>query len=147
MNLDHYSYFTSNDFKNYEFYSIGPKGRIKKAVLFTRVVSESTFYNLAFGDVDPNTALLDDTVVTNNNDRDLVLATVANTINDFSDRYGNYFIYAEGSTPARTRLYQIGIASLWEQIDINFNVYGFKDGEWLRFEKNVNYEAFFVKRK
>ena len=147
MNLDHYSYFASNDFKDYEFYSIGPKGRIKKVVLFTRVVRESTFYNLAFGDIDPDTGLLDDTVVTDNNDRDLVLATVANTINDFCDRYGNHFIYAEGSTPARTRLYQISISALWDEISLNFDVYGFSDGEWRRFEKNVNYAAFFVKRK
>ena len=147
MNLDHYSYFAANDFKDYEFYSIGPKGRIKKVVLFTRVVAESTFYNLAFGDIDPATGLLDDTVVTDNNDRDLVLATVANTINDFCDRHGNYFIYAEGSTAARTRLYQISIAVLWEEIRLNFDIYGFKDGAWHKFQKNVNYEAFFVKRK
>jgi uncharacterized protein DUF6934 len=147
MNLDHYAYFTTNDFKDYEFYSIGPKGRIKKTVLFTRVVAESTFYNLAFGDIDPDTGLLDDTVITDNNDRDLVLATVANTINDFSEHYGNHFIYAEGSTPSRTRLYQISIAALWEEISLNFDVYGFKDSKWHKFQKNVNYEAFFVKRK
>jgi len=147
MNLKHYSYFTSNDFKDYEFYSEGPKGRIKKVVLFTRVLGESTFYNLAFGDIDPDTGLLDDTVVTDNDDRDLVLATVANTINTFCDRYGNHFIYAEGSTPARTRLYQISISALWEQISLDFDVYGFNDGEWRNFQKNVNYEAFFVKRK
>jgi hypothetical protein len=29
----------------------------------------------------------------------------------------------------------------------NFDVYGFNDGEWHKFQKNVNYEAFFVKRK
>jgi hypothetical protein len=147
MNLDRYTYFASNDFKDYEFYSTGPKGRIKKSVLFTRIVAESTFYNLAFGDIDPDTDLLDDTVVTDNNDRDLVLATVASTINNFSDRYGNHFIYAEGSTAARTRLYQISISALWEEIRLNFDVYGFKDGEWHKFQKNVNYEAFFVKRK
>jgi hypothetical protein len=147
MNLNHYSYFASNDFKEYEFYSIGPKGRIKKVVLFTKIVGESTFYNLAFGDIDPDTGLVDDMAVTNNNDRDQVLATVANTINDFSDRYGNHFIYAEGSTLARTRLYQMSISALWEEISLNFEVYGFKDSAWHKFQKNVNYEAFFVKRK
>ena len=36
---------------------------------------------------------------------------------------------------------------LWEQISLNFDVYGFKDGGWHPFQKNVNYEAFLVKRK
>jgi len=52
MNLEHYTYFASNDFKDCEFYSEGPKGRIRKAVRFTKISDEGpAFYNLGFGDI------------------------------------------------------------------------------------------------
>jgi hypothetical protein len=85
--------------------------------------------------------------VTNNEDKNKVLATVGNTIIDFTNYYGSHYIYAEGSTPARTRLYQMGIANLWDEINTQFWVYGLRDDNWYLFEKNVNYDAFLVKRK
>lgn len=48
-------------------------------------------------------------VVSNNEHRDIVLATVANTIVEFCNQYGYHYIYAKGSTTARTRLYQMGL--------------------------------------
>ena len=41
----------------------------------------------------------------------------------------------------------MGISGLWDEISIDFEVQGFKNGSWLPFEKGVNYEAFLVKRK
>lgn len=93
------------------------------------------------------TGEINETSVTNNKDRDKVLATVAGTILDFTNYNGKHLIYAKGSTPARTRLYQMGIARIWEDVETDFQVYGLKDGRWRAFKKNVNYEAFFVKRK
>ncbi len=148
MNLDRYSYFT-NDYQDYEFFSEGPKGRIRKLVTFTKIPdTEPPIYNLAFGDVHPVTGELDDAVISNNQDRDIILATVANTITAFCDHYGKHYIYAEGSTSSRTRLYQIGIAGLWNEISADFEVYGLKESGWHEFNPNsVNYEAFLVKRK
>lgn len=37
MNLPRYNYFT-NDFQDYEFYSDGPKGKIKKLITFSSSV-------------------------------------------------------------------------------------------------------------
>jgi hypothetical protein len=147
MNLERYPYFAKNDYHDYSFYSEGPKGEIKKTVVYSKIHDDPVTYNLAFGDENPVTGNIDDKSITNNQDRNLVLATVANTINDFSDRYGNHYIYATGSTPPRTRLYQMGIASLWKELSTDFDVYGYKDGDWHQFQKNVNYEAFLVKRK
>jgi hypothetical protein len=146
MNLPHYNYLTT-DFHDYEFYSNGPKGRIKKLVTFTKIQDEPLMYNLAFGDADPETGAMNDQITSNNNDRDIVLATVANTINDFCDHYGNHYIYATGSTPVRTRLYQMGINGLIDEICTDFDVYGVVGDEAYLFEKNVNYDAFLVKRK
>jgi hypothetical protein len=58
-----------------------------------------------------------------------------------------HYIFATGSTPARTRRYQMGITSLWNEISIDFDVYGFKDGSWQVFQSNGDYDAFLVKRK
>ena len=148
MHLECYSYFTSN-FKAYEFFSEGPRGRIRKLVTFTAIPdTDPPIYNLAFGDANPNTGKLDDNVISNNNDRDIVLATVANTITAFCDYFGNQYIYAEGSTPSRTRLYQMGITNLWEVISADFYVFGLKENEWQKFKPySGNYDAFLIKRK
>ena len=141
MNLDRYPYFASNNFQDYTFYSNGPKGQIKKGVRFSIMNDNPIIFNLAFGDIFDGTELIVDVTVSNNNDRDLVLATVANTIFDFSNNFGNHYIFAIGSTNARNRLYQMGIAGLWSEISRDFEVLGFKDGRWRAFQKNVNYAA------
>lgn len=146
MNLDRYNYIATNDFQDYEFYSEGPRGRIKKVIRYKKIADDPVTYNLAFGD-ENELGIISDTVKSNNEDRDLVLTTVANTLHTFCDHYGNHFVYAEGSTPVRTRLYQMGIARLWSEISIDFDVWGYNDDGWCNFELNVNYEAFLVKRK
>ena len=146
MNLPHYNYFTS-DFRAYEFYSEGPKGLIKKIVTFSRIRDNPDTYNLTLVDVNPDSGLTSDLTISDNGDRDIVLATVAYTVKDFSAHYGSHYIYAKGSTPVRTRLYQIGIAGLLEEISIDFDVFGVIEDIAYPFQKNVNYEAFLVKRK
>jgi hypothetical protein len=147
MNLERYPYLRSHDYLDYEFYSEGPKGKIKKVVMFTKMQDEPTIYNLAFGDEDPVTGIVNDLVTTDNNDRDIVLATVAYTINDFCDHYGNHYIYAKGSTLARTRLYQMSLSNLLGEISIDFDAFGLIGTVIYRFRKNVNYDALLVKRK
>jgi hypothetical protein len=148
MNLERYPYFAKNDFLDYEFYSEGPKGRIKKAVRFTKINNiEPVFYNLGCGDVSDQTDTIDDSTISNNDDRDIVFATVAKTVIDFTNIHGNHYIFATGSTVARTRLYQMGLSKLWDEISIDFVVLGFRKGDWEPFQKNVNYESFLVKRK
>ena len=147
MNLPHYNYLISYDFTDYKFYSEGPKGKITKVVRYTKIEENPDLYNLAFGDEQHDSWEINDSVITNNNDRDLVLSTVANTVIDFTNYYGECNIVAKGSTTSRTRLYQIGISGLLEEISIYFYVYGLKDDIWHDFQKNVNYEAFLIKRK
>jgi hypothetical protein len=146
MNLDRYTFFTS-DYQDYEFFSDGPKGRIKKVVKFMKAQDDPIIFNLAFGDEDLLTGNVSDVIITDNKDTDIVLATVANTVNSFCDHFGNHYIYVEGSTPSRTRLYQMSISRIFAEISTDFDVYGLKDDELYRFELNVNYEAFLVKRK
>jgi len=148
MNLETYPYFANNNFLNYEFFSMGQKGRIKKSVRFTKIsLGDPSIYNLGFGDVVDATDEIDDHAITNNGDRDIILATIANTIIDFTDMYVDSYIFVTGSTPSRTRLYQMAISRRHEEISIDYIVFGLRDRLWHKFQKNENYNAFLVKRK
>ncbi len=80
MYLPRYQYKTNSGFLDYEFFSEGPKGKIKKVIRYTKI--GDAVFNLAFGDLDEATGEISDTVVTNNNDSRKVLATVAATVYD-----------------------------------------------------------------
>ncbi len=55
-------YLTNNNHHDFEFYSEGPKGRIKKIVRFKKLDIDNV-YNLAFGDENPETGDIDDSVI------------------------------------------------------------------------------------
>ena len=147
MNLSLYPYEVSLDYKEYEFFSEGPKGRIKKRVIYEKISDNPQIYNLAFGDVDPVSDMIRDRSTSNNNDRDLVLATVAHTVGDFVKRYAQPLIYIEGSTKSRTRLYQISLNKIVDEVQPLYTIYGYRANAWEAFRKSVNYEAFVVQQK
>lgn len=147
MNLDQYTYYTNEDFLDYDFFSEGPKGRIKKIVHYQRINQQPAVYNLAFGDLNEVTGGIDDAINTNNGDSEKVLATVASTIVDFTNKYQNAYVYAAGSTLSRTRRYQMGILKIWNEIQHDFEVYGLLHENWHPFKAGVNFEAFLAKRK
>lgn len=148
MWLEEYEFWTSEDGLDYVFYSKSPKGIVKKIVQFRPWNSDGqTYYNLVLGDWNERIKRLDDRIVTNNMDKQKVLATVGAIVLKFTGRFPNKYVHARGRTASRTRLFQIGISSNWEQIDHMLFVFGFINNGWERFRKNVNYEAFLVKRK
>ncbi|WP_316794104.1 DUF6934 family protein [Pedobacter frigoris] len=150
MNKERYGYISDASGMDFEFFSEGPKGKIKKVVAFTpqniKIVGRIV-YNLGFGDLNPNTGDIDDLSVSNNNDRDKVLATVAALTWEFTFHHPYAFVHARGSTISRTRLYQIAISANLNELKKVFYIYGFKDDEWSEFEKNVNYVAFIALRR
>ena len=148
MNLDHYSLTTTKSFFDFEFYSEGPKGKVKKIVRYSpQNANGITYFYLSFGDWNENIKEIDYNVVSDNMDRRKILATVALTILEFTSRFPDIMVYAQGSTPSRTRLYQMAIMSNWKEIQPLLHVFGFLNGHWKPFEKNVPYEAFLVLRK
>ena len=68
-------------------------------------------------------------MISNNQDAERVLATVASTVIDFTDHYPDVIIYAEGSTDSRTRRYQMGINKYWSEIDPIFEVFGLMENQ------------------
>lgn len=148
MQLETYTFIKRPATYYYEFLSDGPNGRIKKVVEFYRLEEHAQeLYNLAFGDWDEENHCIDDLASTNNGDRDKVLATVASTVVSFMTDHPQAIIHAIGSTPSRTRLYQMGIAKMWDQISLMFEIQGYVNFTWLPFQKGVNFQAFLLKGK
>lgn len=142
MNLVTYPLIISKDYKRYEFLSEGPKGKIKKVVLYQPM--GEYLYNLSFGDWDETRQAINDSMRSNNNDRNKVVATVAFTVIEFIKHYPDVLVLAKGSTSSRTRLYQIGISVNWHIIGQQFHVRGFYNGAWEPFVNGRNYQAFFI---
>ena len=149
MNLKCYRYYTSETSLDFEFDSEGPKGRIRKVVSYSPQYAGSIrYFNLGFGDLNKATGKIDDLAVTDNQDREKVLATVAATVLEFTRQFPDAMVYATGSTPARTRLYQMGISANLPQVAPLLYVYGYEQNKgWEPYQKNVRYDAFLVKRK
>lgn len=130
---------------SYVFLSEGPKGKIKKVVAYTMIIEG--IYNLGFGDWDEEKMRIDDISRSSNGDMDKVLATVAFTVLDFIQSNPDAIIFIEGSSPARTRLYQMKISDNWLEISGLICLYGYLDDDWVPFVPGRNYEAFQVRRK
>lgn len=141
-----YQFESSPDLLTFEFDSVGPKGIVTKVVRYTEI-NVKGFFNLGFGDKDPQSGYISDLTVTNNNDSQKVLATVARTLYVFTERYSKAIVLATGSTLARIRLYRIGIANNLTAIEQDFVVLGLTDTDWEPFCKNITYHAFSVRRK
>lgn len=146
MNLPRYELKAEKSLMVFEFKSIGKNGEIPKIIKLTETNIEGV-YNLAFGDKDPLTTELDDAIVSNNGDSEKVLATVVSSVYAFTDKYPNVWIYATGSTSARTRLYRMGISKYLNEIREGFVLFGLRNNDWEEFSKGIEYEAFLTKRK
>jgi len=62
MSLEKYNIKTDETYLEYEFYSEGPKGRIKKVVKYTRFENNDSVFNLGFGDKNEETGHVDETL-------------------------------------------------------------------------------------
>lgn len=146
MNIDKYALKVSENYISFEFVSEGRNGRIQKKIIFT-LIEEPNIWNLGFGDVDNLTGEINDLAKSDNGDSEKILATVAQATLTFTKHHPESLVFAEGSTPIRTRLYRIGISQNFEAISETFLVWGLLGSKWHPFEKNTDYEAFLVKRK
>lgn len=146
MKLDRYEIKSDELKTTFEFLSEGPKGKIQKVIQFS-LVNEENLYNLAFGDKDLGTGEINDRAITDNGDSEKVLATVVAALYTFCDKFPNAWVYATGSTAARTRLYRMGVTKYYDIVEADFFIYGQVLSEWESFEKGKTYEAFVVHRK
>ena len=145
MKLDRYEIKSGEHLLSFEFLSEGSKGKIQKLIQFA-LVNQDNYYNLAFGDKNPVTGEIDDISVTDNGDSEKILATVVAALYAFCDKHPTAWIYATGSTEARTRLYRMGINKYFDIVEEDFEIFGQTKNEWERFEKDKNYQAFVVQK-
>ncbi len=145
MNVPKYPLKAERKFRAFEFISQGINGNVKKLILFQET-NEPNLFNLAFGDKTENNKI-DDLNVTNNGDTEKVLATVVSAVYAFFDKHPNVFLYATGSTDARTRLYRMGITKYYEEMQNDFYLYGQVKNEFYPFEIGKVYDGFLVQRK
>ncbi len=147
MKYPRYEYSTEPELNIFEFESIGPKGKIIKLVQYTEMNIKG-YYNLAFGDLDVITREINDGVITNNGDGTKVLATVVSTVYAFTGKYPEAYIFATGSSEARTRLYRMGITNNLEELKNDFYVYGLRNDETFEpFIVGEDYLGFLITRK
>lgn len=146
--MERYEYKKSSTFGQFYFYSHGPKGRIRKVVFYRQMATLNGFhyYNVGFGDFDPKSGKINDLVVTDNKDREKVLATVVATAMDFTRSGRKFILIVRGSTPARTRLYQMKISLYHDNISQLFEIEGETGSSWEKFERGKNYSGFRFKR-
>lgn len=146
MKVEKYHLKADDALSVFEFISVGPKGAVRKIIHFQLTYTPG-LYNLAFGDKHPVTGEIDDLAVTNNGDTDKVLGTVVAALYTFLDKNPDASVYATGSTPARTRLYRIGISRFYEEVKTDFYLFGRLGKEFYEFERGKEYEGFLAQRK
>jgi hypothetical protein len=133
------------DYSVIEFISIGKKGAIPKRITFTST-ELAFFYNLAFGDVDEN-GDLDDYRISDNGDRNKILATVFHVVEAYTKKYPERWITFRGSTKERTRLYRIAIGLNLEELWQIFEIYVYTEEGLKPFCKSMEVNVFVIKRK
>ena len=146
MTLPKYALSSSEKMMTFEFASEGKRGIIHKLVNYQET-NLKDLYNLAFGDKYGDNGEIDDKTISNNGDSEKILATVVATVYAFTDKYPNSWIYATGSSKARTRLYRMGISKFLNEIENDFEIYGELQNDWDKFKIGIEYNGFLVKRK
>jgi len=135
----------NDDLSRFDFVSIGEKGVIKKRIEF-RPSNTEYVYQLGFGDVLPNDEV-SDIAVSDNGDRDKVLATVVRALTMFTNKYPDYWVHFEGSTDSRTRLYRMVITLRYKQLSSIFDIYGAQEGNVIPFKEGAHFTAFLFRKK
>lgn len=146
MKVEKYHLKSGTEFTRFEFISEGPKGAIRKLIEFQNT-NNPDVYNLAFGDYNSTTQEIDDLSVSNNGDTEKVLGTVVAAVYAFLNEYPEVYVYATGSTKARTRLYRMGITKFYDQMNKDFYLYGQVGDDFVEFEIGIEYEGFLAQRR
>lgn len=120
----------NEDFSVFDFISTGPKGEIWKHVAFLPM-EDPTMFNLAFGYMVAEGHVPDDKAVSNNGDRNKIQATVTKIIVMYTNAHPQRWVFFNGSTDARTRLYQMAITINLSNLSKRFEIFGLLHGQKL----------------
>lgn len=143
MDKPFYEFTILDEANRYEFTSIGHKS-IDKVIIFQKT-DLPNFYNLVLADI-VGDGTYDDLIESNNGDMEKIMATVIQAIFAFLAFYPNANVLFSGSTPSRTRLYNIILTKEFEKLN-DFTVNGLKDGKLISFVRNEKYDGFVIYKK
>ena len=135
----------SEDFSVFDFISRDKHGDILKRVAFSKT-SEYKVYTLALGDVDEDNKM-DIYTVTDNGDRNKVLATVAAIIEAYTQKFPDRWILFEGSTKERNRLYRMAIGINLGDLSMLYDIWAVQGNQQVPFSKSLPASSFLIKRK
>jgi hypothetical protein len=135
----------TDDYSIFEFVSIGQNGNIPKRIEFMPTEIPG-FFNLAFGDVGAN-GEIDDSNVSDNGDRNKILATIAYAIEIYLNKYPGRCVYFKGSTRERTRLYRMAVGLNLEELTTKFEIYAEQQSGIVPFQKNIEVLGLLIKKK
>jgi hypothetical protein len=116
----HYPYVAVKDNTHYIFESVGEKGSILKAVVFTQITKNT--WNLGFGDL--KNQHIDDSIITNNQDAAKVIRTVAKIAFVFLVRNPKSVIVIKPVDEKRKKLYNSIFQRYFSEIEPIFDVCG-----------------------
>lgn len=130
----------------FEFISTGPKGDIRKVIQFVPMRIHNVF-NLAFGDRRAD-GTIDDNIISDNKDRNKILATVGRAVLDYTQRYPDRYVYFMGSSPERNRLYRMAISTRFDELSKFVSIWVFMENNTMEpFQKQSVYTGFLAKGK
>lgn len=145
MNQPFYQFTsTSEEILRFEFISVG-KQIIPKVVIFS-ATDLAGIFSLTLANLLPDGSL-DDMTVSDNGDREMILATVFQCLQLFLNRYPEAIVAFSGSSASRTRLYQIAIAHELQDATSRFNIWGLTQDAVEPFRPNKAYEGFLISLK
>jgi hypothetical protein len=135
----------ADDLSFFDFISTGKHGNFMKRIAF-QPITTGTLYNLAFGNIITDDCI-DDYSVNDNGDRNKILATVADAVDNYTRRYPSRTIYFKGTTKQRTRLYRVAIGLNLNELSLTYEIYSMVNDNFVSFSKHLEASAFLVKRK
>jgi hypothetical protein len=135
----------TDDFTIFDFFSIGKNGRILKRIEFTST-DVPDVVNLAFGDIDEN-GEINDYSVSDNGDRNKVLATITFAVDLFLSKHPDRWVYFKRSTHERTRLYRMAIGLNLDELATKFDIYAEQSDGFLPFKKNIEIKGLLIRKK
>lgn len=144
MDTPWYDYFPDY-FGRMFYFASSADGKIDKVLLFKHLddpeVFEITLGNLRTdGSIDVDGS-------GDHGDAALVLSTVAKAIEFFLSDHPEAEIFIEGTTPGRTRLYQMAIVRELDDLGRYFDVSGFTGSREEFFQSGRNYQSFTISLK
>ncbi len=130
----------------FEFESVSEIKTIRKVIAYELIDDKQKVFNLSLVDKNDD-GKISDMVVSNNNDMEMVLATVIQTLPIFFSEFEGSKIFFSGSTPSRTRLYRIIIAKFQKEFEREYSIFGFINQIAEPFQQGNKYEAFLISKK